>query len=425
MYPSVMNKFCKNISGNMAVLTSFLAIPMFGAAGLALDYSALSNTKTQMQAAADAAALAAALEFSEKQDESDIAENAKKFFVANGLNSSFYSQSEVTGELKGTFVEVTATANVPTYLMGVMGFNDTKVHVVSQATTVGQAPVEMALVIDNTRSMDFGSWPQVRNALSDVLDAIESRTSSDDFYVTLVPFTNRVNIGLGRDYWVEAEDKSGTWEGCVEPFQTPIAGFPYALDFAAAPGDFAPTTDETAQQIKDNGTRHSECARPIIGPTKDIDEAKAGLRDLSPKRATGRFDDALLWGWRAVTEQWQGRWNGDPNYPSENGERQKIVAMFTDGKTNINEYEMEEQPGEFGNNKGSISLFEHFTRVCNMMKADSVDIYIFDTAQNRHAAPYFKTCAEEEYYEVKTTDAMIEAIRNLSGGQQVEVRLSK
>jgi len=420
-----LNNFLKNISGNFAVFSGILMVPIFGAAGVALDYSNLTNARTQMQAAADAAALAAAEAYNENDDFMDINQFVTDFYTANDGFATISKSNSVNGTLVGQYVEVTANATIPTYLMGVLNATSADVSVVAQATTLGQAPVEMALVIDNTQSMDFGSWPLVRDALIDVLTVIDSRTTSNDFYVTLVPYTDRVNIGTGREDWLAAADTTGTWEGCVEPKQSPISGFPYALEITAGPGDFDPTNEETVETLEDNGSKGSECAEVIIGPTQDINVARAGLQNLEPQRATGRFDDALLWGWRAVTEQWRGRWSGDVNYPSNNDERQKIVAMFTDGRTNINRYEMERRPGKFGNNNGSEILFDHFTRVCEAIKDDGVKVYIFDTAENKHAETYFRNCAEDNYFKVDTTEEMIRAIQSLSQQEGQEVRLSR
>jgi len=421
----LLKRLLTNSSGNIAVLSGLLAVPLFSFAGLALDLAALHNSQIKMQSAADAAALAVAAE-ANTMNSAELNTAIEEMYTANGGYKIRTNHLSVTGDYKNSIVEVTASANIPTFLMGILQFSNTDVSVVSQATAgTSGISTEMSLVIDNTSSMNFGSWEQVSQALSEVLEAIESQTENGEFHVTLVPYTDRVNIGTARESWLSARDRSGTWEGCVEPLQVPEPGLPYALDLDAAPRDFSPTTEATTAQLLANGAKGSECAAQIIGPTSDITIAQNGLRNLEPKLATGRFDDALAWGWRTVSQDWQGRWGHEPDYPSRNGERSKIVALFTDGLTNINQYEMEQRSGEHGNNRGSNSLFAHFRRVCDAMIADNVDIYIFDTARNKDITDTFNHCARENYYQVRTTQDMIAAIQNLTGGSEDIVRLIK
>ena len=54
-----MLNFWRDKGGNFAILTALLAVPLFGAAGLALDFSQALAVKEDLQQTADATALGA------------------------------------------------------------------------------------------------------------------------------------------------------------------------------------------------------------------------------------------------------------------------------------------------------------------------------------------------------------------------------
>ena len=55
---TLISNFRSNSSGNVAMITALVAVPMIGAVGCAIDYSNAVMIRTKLQAAADAAALA-------------------------------------------------------------------------------------------------------------------------------------------------------------------------------------------------------------------------------------------------------------------------------------------------------------------------------------------------------------------------------
>ncbi|HDZ74288.1 MAG TPA: pilus assembly protein [Aurantimonas coralicida] len=85
----MIRKFADSQSGNFAIMTALLAIPLIGAMGLAVDYSAALSNRSVMQDAADSAALAtvkaAGLKFSKlsESDKAALIANGKSFFASN------------------------------------------------------------------------------------------------------------------------------------------------------------------------------------------------------------------------------------------------------------------------------------------------------------------------------------------------------
>ena len=406
-------KFLGTRDGNVALSVGVLAVPLLLSAGAAIDYSSLVRVRSAMQNAADSAALAAAAA-DEHLGQDELKTLVKTYFGANGGNVEVSRETRVTSEIRKTFVEVKASASVNSVLMGVLGKSFTDVEVSSRANRV-RSGLELALVVDTTGSMNYGmSWPDTAAAVNNLLDEFQRDTAQKSFYVTLIPFNDRVNIGTDRHNWLQETDGLEDWEGCVEPKESGSSAYPYAIDLDAIGAAFLPTVENYWSGIYDHRSVR-DCANEITGPTNIIEQVSDGLRELEPQwQATGRYDSALAWGWRAVASQWAGRWDQGPDYPSSGKDiRQKVIAFFSDGKTDINKFELETARGEFGDNKGSVTTFEHFVHTCEQIKAEGIKVFIFHVLGNRHASPYFERCAGKNYYGIENGNDFVEALGEL------------
>ncbi|MEQ8481673.1 MAG: pilus assembly protein TadG-related protein [Hoeflea sp.] len=168
-----MRRFLKDTSGNFAIFTALMLVPVFGAAGLALDYSNALSIKTEIQGAADSAALAAIAESSAGVDQAYSLEGdgeiplgeseALKFFRAQIETETGYELDEITAKvvkLNGRlFSVVDYKATVPTTLSKVLGKQS--ITVAGQARVEYQTEVyrDFFLLLDNTPSMGVGATP--------------------------------------------------------------------------------------------------------------------------------------------------------------------------------------------------------------------------------------------------------------------------
>ncbi|MFN7024529.1 MAG: vWA domain-containing protein [Pseudorhizobium sp.] len=171
-----MSRLLKDRSGNFGMMTAILLPVLIGGGGIALDLTNMMMSKTQLQEAADSAALAAstALATGEAADEAAARKLAKEFFIAQMGN---YMGAEAAGALAGTTdvnVNTTTTSNGKSFqvsvgssydlaltpLMGVFGYqtmdiatNSTSTSGISQKETA----LSMALVLDESGSMDWNT----------------------------------------------------------------------------------------------------------------------------------------------------------------------------------------------------------------------------------------------------------------------------
>jgi Flp pilus assembly protein TadG len=171
---SLIAQFRSNKRGNVAIITALSALPLIAAVGCVIDYTTASLVKTKLQAAADAAALATvsvnssvvttAKAMSSGGTVSGGSTFATNFFNAN-LNASPANVGytnltpAATVSLSGTRMtaNVSFTARVPTYFMGVMGFSNTNISGSSTASYTMPTYINFYLMLDVSGSMSFPS----------------------------------------------------------------------------------------------------------------------------------------------------------------------------------------------------------------------------------------------------------------------------
>jgi Flp pilus assembly protein TadG len=173
---SLISNFRLNKRGNVAVITALALLPMVAAMGCAVDYSMASMVKTKLQAAADAASLATvsinssvittAKNMSGNGTVSGGSTFATNYFNANlaqAPESNAYTASSLspTATVTRTGTTITATvaftAQVPTYFMGVMGYNNIAVSGTSSASYTLPTYIDFYLMVDVSGSMSFPS----------------------------------------------------------------------------------------------------------------------------------------------------------------------------------------------------------------------------------------------------------------------------
>lgn len=168
-----MRHFWHDKAGNFGILTALLAVPIFGAAGVALDISQAMAVKQDLQNAADAAALAAVAKASKEVEAARKMTGNGQIVIPNDQALSFF-KSDAVGrddfdvESVNVYVEkvgnvvqssVTFTATVQTSLSRVLG--KTFMTVAGKATAKYETETysDFYLLLDNTPSMGVGATP--------------------------------------------------------------------------------------------------------------------------------------------------------------------------------------------------------------------------------------------------------------------------
>jgi Flp pilus assembly protein TadG len=171
---SLIAQFRSNKRGNVAVITALCCLPLIAAIGCVVDYTTASLVKTKLQAAADAAALAtvsvnSSVVTTAKSMSSSGAVSGGSTFATNFFNANLNASPANVGytnltptatvSLSGTKMtaNVSFTAKVPTYFMGVMGFANTNISGSSTASYTMPTYINFYLMLDVSGSMSFPS----------------------------------------------------------------------------------------------------------------------------------------------------------------------------------------------------------------------------------------------------------------------------
>ena len=202
-YSQLLKKFTLDCNGGVTIAFAVMFLAVVGAAGAAIDYSSGYARKSDLQRAADAAALAAA------RDETKPKAEVEELALSNAQRRNF---TNVTAALlrEGDVATVSMSGDVPTYLLGIVGIDSLTINVESKAQQVSGAPknLEVALALDVTESM-ANDMDDLKSAARSLVEELYG-LGSEQVKISVVPYTGAVNIGNGdnRYAWLDASGLS-------------------------------------------------------------------------------------------------------------------------------------------------------------------------------------------------------------------------
>jgi Flp pilus assembly protein TadG len=181
----LITSFLANARGNVAVITAISALPIMTAIGCVVDYSMATTINTRLQAAADAATLAAvsnnsplvatAKTMTGNGAVSGGATYTQNFFDAN-LSSSpantGYNSSTRTATVTKSGTTITATlsftAQVPTFFLGILGHPTISLSGQSTSSYTLSSYIDFYLMLDVSGSMGMPSTTDEMTRLQSV-----------------------------------------------------------------------------------------------------------------------------------------------------------------------------------------------------------------------------------------------------------------
>ncbi len=209
---SVLSRFAASRSGNVAVIFAIASIPLVAAMGVAVDYTRASLARDGMQDALDATSLAV----SRRVDLATMTPTQIQAFASSYFNANFHPGDVTNLALSATYtptgpsVTISASADLPTDFMGIVGTRD--VHLGVSSTTVwGEARLRVALALDNTGSMSSsGKMTALKTATNNLLTQLHAAASKDgDVYVSIIPFVKDVNVADATNY-------TSSWDNWID-----------------------------------------------------------------------------------------------------------------------------------------------------------------------------------------------------------------
>ena len=147
--------------GGVAITFALTLIPLTLAVGAGIDYGVANAAKAKLDAALDAAALAAVSKNAITKSKKDAKELALNMFKADaaGLTGVTIktSTADVDDGSAGRTITATYTASVPTSFMGLAGIKAVTIQGVAKARSGLLTYIDFYLLLDNTPSMGVGA----------------------------------------------------------------------------------------------------------------------------------------------------------------------------------------------------------------------------------------------------------------------------
>jgi Flp pilus assembly protein TadG len=327
---SKLQRFVKNFGasqkGSIAVFYAISAIPIFVAAGSAIDYIRYLANVTELQAALDSAALAAAA--TPEATDAVRLSLAEATFVRN-LEGGGLADAEIVRsfDIQNEAVVATADMNMATSLMQFANIDSMKLSVGTEISVPVTKNAEIALVLDYSGSMTQSiaggvKYVAMKNAAKDLISDLEA-ANPDKVKFALVPFSHHV-YGTFRKSDILGQSGGGTWTGCTQDRK-----YPYNLtDAAPIPGDDDtkwghPQAPEHSSWGCGGHISHNLVMKPL---SNDFTYLKSRLDVMTPYQYT-HIALGVEFGFQMLSdnEVFEGGVSADDT------ETQKFMVVLTDG----------------------------------------------------------------------------------------------
>lgn len=213
-------QFARAESGNVFVIVALASMAILGAAGVAVDTGRSQMVQAKLQNAVDAAGLAAGAT-ANSADLEDVAEKYVKLNFSQGNLGATLKKVDASLSHNKQVLTVKAEARLPTTLMRIFNNDYVTLHAETEVTRTNQG-MEVALVLDMSGSMAGNKINALKQASRDFVSILfGDKTTGDNLWIGIVPFSHAVNVGGGRANWVTPHPSSGmnwgttSWAGCV------------------------------------------------------------------------------------------------------------------------------------------------------------------------------------------------------------------
>ena len=379
-----LNGFGTERKGGVALMAGFAFPLVFLGAGGALDYTNAVTTQKKAQRAMDSTVLALT-----RRDLNDIdiqTEGETLFNAILGNANLNTTSTEVRFTLTDTVVRGSALVASRTHFLSFIGLDNMPGHVESAAVPPTDRPIEIALVLDVSGSMDddLNGQPRIerlKSAVNAMFDTLEdSLPSGAQVSASVVPYSTSVNLGDYRNALAsssisgEAKPPAGDDVWAAERVVA-VNGTDYTVN-DASPGA-RPIPFVTEGEIN----RASPTAR-LAALTDDINDVRSSVSAMTAHGWTAGHI-GMAWGVYTLSDSWNHIW---PQNPAATGDADKIIVMLSDGRFNTT-HNIGEQSNSDGENSDA-----YFQNTCDLAKDKGITIYAVALALDAASEAKLASC---------------------------------
>lgn len=431
--------FGRDKSGQVALIFGLSAIPLFGAAGIAVDLARKNVAQTSVQIALDGAVMAASSAYAAGETTAAYEKAAQDFFDYNkpdGLTDT--PTITISIDSSSGIITGTTSASLETTLTKIIGIDDMPLTSESIASSSGSSSgesidavaeisevgltssaslpvhsesnkVEIALVLDFSNAMSTS----VGSTTATFVNNITQRGVNENVKIGVVPYASEVFFSSTEEFWLLGFG-SGTNTSCTRDRL-----YPYNQS-ASTPEE---TSSDPNQQTRFgwHKTEYSivTAALPIIVPAEDYtgncdtygDFVNLVVRDLNTDHETTmtKLTEMTLYGGTHIALGVETGYHLlSPNVPFNNGaaydatDTTKIAILVSGGEQTTNAFG---ESGTYTVENGE----ENLAALCTNMKADGIRILTvsFDINDD-DTEDRLKTCASDnnDYFEVSDLEEL-------------------
>lgn len=364
----MIGRFCRDTTGTTMMVFGLMFMVMALSIGAGMDYARVMSVQSALQRDLDAAILAGATQSGGELSAEQIADN---YFGSNWRDT--HKSGEVTVDLSDgdDAISATAEAPVPMTIMKLAGFNEGIAKATSKVK-FGGADVEIALVLDTTGSMEGQKLVDLKAAADRLIDTVfEVQGSEQHVKVGIVPFSQYVNVGLGRRNasWIDVPPDTQTTENqcsMVQPvtgqsncrmetynytqdgtpmsYQYETCDYQYGSEVEQCQdvtvGDkwngcvgsrnFPLNAQDDQYSTRIPGIMNTWCSAELTPLSNDKYKLKEHISWMSAAHET-YIPAGLMWGWRVLSNK-EPLDEGAPDAQMANGKVKKILVLMTDGE---------------------------------------------------------------------------------------------
>jgi hypothetical protein len=429
-----MKAFLRDQQGSILTLLAASMMMVVGFTGLAVDAGYLYALKSKVQATADAAAFAAASQLNVDEASVTIAamDYAGKNMPAADHGTVLTNADVVLGNWDGdtrTFirkgkigepgnacsnpmpqemnpnclplnaVKVTirrAQANgnpVQLFFASVLGFNQVDVEASAIASGDRTVNMELALVLDVSGSMS-GDMDDLKIASQELIDQLFGAAETlPNVWVAVLPFSGRVNILDYGATWMQNWPSGDATHLCVG-----LRSMPYQAN------DAPPSTELFPDYVLPKSKPTCPEAK-VLGLTAEKSTIKSHISAMTSTHGTST-QRGLVWGWRALSPEWQGQW-GNAELPNPyNGPIPKVVIIMTDGQNH---------PGQSDDPYTTEEVDQILLQECAEMKASGITIFSVVFKASNLLQLYTECASPGKAFKVTNAAGLFEAFTQIGG----------
>lgn len=385
MFKRSIRSFNRNTGGQVSMLFAIAAIPVLIAGGVAVDRIRMDRARTEMQAAVDGAALAAAN--ADTRTDAQREAVAKAFYVRNFAAAG---EQGATFQVKVTAQNVRATASyeVSTPFMSLGGITKATITTEGEVMREGETYVELAMVLDYSGSMrDNNKYVRMAAAAADMVTSLESSASITKVKIGLVPFSAMVATSMPSQY-VTQPSAGETWTGCTQdrraPYNTGVST-PNPSDDGTKWGYYDTTFENSGPYSCPAYLSNNLTVLPL---TDDMAAVRAKLSSMKPLGNTN-IPLGTEFGWNLLDNKLP----FNDAAPYGNPKYKKYLLLLTDGVQTSSQWGPSGNRSVANGNSNLVSL-------CNGIKASGITVFTIAYDVNDPAVTtLLKQCAGKHYYQ--------------------------